>query len=110
MAQIRIYTTPTMVFTVKDTDMTSFAHVYVTVSDHTGSRIVTKSDGELTIAQDGADTTVSVKLTQNETKLFRPNTKGSVEINCTDASGNTRVATAIYEVIFADNLLKEVKP
>ena len=108
--QIRIYTTPTLSFRVKDRDLTEFDHIYITISDHTGSRVLTKQDEELTATTDGDDTLVSVTLTQAETKIFRPKTHGSVEINCTNSSGSVRPATEIYDVIFADNLLKEIKP
>ena len=110
MTQIRIYTTPTLTFRVKGVDITAEDHIYVTFADHTESRVLTKADGELTVSLNDEDTDVSVTLSQAETKIFRPNTHASAEINWCNSSGTSRGATEIVDIIIKNNLLKEIKP
>ena len=103
---MRIYTTPTLSLKVKGVDITSASHVYVTLNNGTGS--MTKDENDITMSTSGSDTVISVPFTQEETRLFRPNTRASVEVNW--IQGSTRAATEIVDIVVRDNLLKEVMP
>ena len=107
MASIRIYTDPTLTLTLKDIDIHSADHVIVTLSDHTGSRIVEKDEDDITMSVSGSDTVIAVPFTQNETKLFRANTKASLEVNWI-IDGVRDGSDIKYDVNVLDNLHKEI--
>ena len=102
---MRIYTTPTLSLKVKGVDITSASHVYVTLNNGTGS--MTKDENDITMTLSGSDTVIELSLTQDETRLFRPNTRASVEVNWIEDS--VRSATEIVNIVVENNLLKEVK-
>lgn len=99
-----------MTFRVKGIDIHSESHIYVTIANHTESHKITKTGSDLTVTVNGSDTDVALTLTQNESKIFRPNTKGWGQVNWTDANGDVRGATDTEEIIFKNNLLKELIP
>lgn len=93
--------TPTfsLTFTDDDIDLTEAAHVYVTFK---GGREITKSDGDLTIAEKQID----VYLTQAETLSFRQGGV-SIQVNWTYPDGS-RGASEIVSYQFTAQLLDKV--
>ena len=104
---MRIYTTPTLSLKVKGVDIHSAAYVYVTFYNN-GKVILTKEKADISMSVSGSDTLIDVSLTQAETKLFRPYSSASVQVNW--MIGASRAATEITDFSVTDNLLKEVKP
>ena len=101
---MRIYTTPTLSLKVKGVDIRSADHVYVTLCNGQGT--MTKDETEFTMSMSGSDTVISLVLTQEETRLFRPNSRASAEVNW--LSDGARYATDIANIVVQDNLLKEI--
>lgn len=103
---MRQYTTPTYQLLVKGVDITAADGVWVTFADSTRAIVVTKDSP--TLAASGSDTSVTVTLTQAETKLFAANTKTGVQVNW--MKDGARFATEIALIDITENLLKEILP
>lgn len=104
---MRIYTTPTISLKVKGVDITSATYAYATFYN-AGKVILTKEKGSMSMSVDGEDTIISINLTQDETRYFRPYSSASVQVNW--MIGTKRAATEIVDFVVRDNLLKEIKP
>ena len=96
---MRRFTTPTIDLTVEGHDL-SGAETFVTFRQ--GPRKVT-FDG-LTATYDGADSTVSVSLSQLQTAQFQP---GVIDVQVNWVEGGQRNATEIRQVEVGQNLLDE---
>lgn len=103
---MRQYTTPTIQLLVKGVDLTAADDVWVTFADRT--RAITLTKDSPTVAASGSDTSVTVTLTQAETKTFVANTLCDVEVNW--MKDNKRFATEIQSLNVKENLLKEILP
>lgn len=100
---MRRYTTPFQELYIPGIDLTG-ADIYVTYADLHGNVIITKTDVQA--EYDDTGTSISVRLTQEQSILFKANQEYQVQVNW--MTGNDRAATCIAHFKVVDNLLKEI--
>ncbi len=98
---MRRYTTPTISLTVEGVDLTGM-DTYVTISQGGTELTVTNAAASF----DGADTTIALALTQEQTERFRVG-EAKVQVNWVGGDG-MRNATTIGRLQVDDNLLRRV--
>lgn len=99
---MRRFTTLIETLTIEGIDLTS-ANIYVTMQQ--GATKVTYSDNELSAEYDGADTTISIHMTQEQTGSF---SEGMISVQVNWMKDGERNATNICRFLVGGNLLDEV--
>lgn len=97
---MRRYTTPTLELVVEGIDLTA-SDVYVTLSQQ-GTEVTTRADAD-DMSCDGADTTIVVAYTQEQTASLAEG-RAKVQVNWVDAESR-RNATDVASVKVTGNLL-----
>lgn len=106
---MRQFTTPTLPLSAEGIDISEADYIWVTFSDKNRNQVVTKNREDFDeIEYDGANTNISITLTQEETGSFIVNSKVDVEINW--MIGEKRYATEIKTISVKENLLNQVMP
>lgn len=101
------YTTPTLTLIVRGVDLSGADAVVVSLRQRMRGRTnAHEVDVDATATYDGADSTLAIALTQEQTAGFVADQPVSVQVNWTEDDG--RMATNIALVPWGENLLDEV--
>lgn len=98
---MRIYTTPTLTFSVPCLISDSDIYITFTCRDKT----LTFTTPDITVTEEEGNTIIEVSFTQEQTALFTVGEIVAVEVNW--KKNNKRCATDIAYIKVTDNLLKE---